>query len=63
VAELILTEDQRRRIRLAKSSLEITEIVNETKDARAEQVAQTEAEAEPVKKKRYVSVDGFLQEY
>ena len=58
-----LTQDQIRRIRLAKSSAEVAEIVAETEQEQAEHAAQTEAETPTaIRKPRYVSIDGFLHE-
>jgi hypothetical protein len=64
VANVNLSEDQKRRIRAANSSAEVQEICNETPASRTEQVAQTEAENPNVPRKpKYISVDGFLVPY
>jgi hypothetical protein len=58
-----LTQDQLRRIALAKSAHEVQEICNESADdlkARAERNELLIPASE--RKPRYISVDGFLQE-
>jgi hypothetical protein len=62
VADVKLTPEQIRRIRLAQSSAEIAEIVSHNLTEQAEAAAQAEAEnPHAPRKRRYISgPDGFL---